>query len=607
MGLAELEPTPSQSLETPQDVAFRWVADQAYYYLLETGAAANGRELLPVVNENASVGPKALKRALELDPRFQRQERRWGIVSHELDERRPIERSVVALIDAAGQPLSTSALGRQLALVYPREESALMEITERLVTNRPDFFAAGEDVIGVREWLLDASAENLEDIEFENFEDTSEIQALRPVFEQIDWSSGTLQENTLEFLNRLDRPVSNKALQLFLWQAYSRRFDAALFYRLLNEHPEIRIVSPAQWVGPALLEKAQASLHEFESSDDTVELTNEDVPKPITVEPEDVDALAEHLSELPVRTTELLSIQFPDLRPDDPNYPTTLGSLDKGIRHDERFMWVGWDRWTSPQPIPDSAKTFPEILNPVVVDIEISAGQREDIELEDEGLEGTLAQDIEDPLVKFGSSVERLDNGEIQCVLTYGHRQVGTLGIGQEGLVFPRQPEFLLVTTVDENGTTRANWVNNELGLMYNLGEWYNDMLLPESGAVFRFTPQEGTGGHYLLQTEGETHEATYLDNNRVKDLRAIRDQALAQQTSTREIIQLIMGHHSKGMTLQELYAEVIVVRMTSPRMIASILSSYYEFYSKGNTWLYNARDAGKGFKKQKKKYLIRR
>jgi hypothetical protein len=202
--------------------------------------------------------------------------------------------------------------------------------------------------------------------------------------------------------------------------------------------------------------------------------------------------------------------------------------------------------------------------------------------------------------------VEKQENGELRCLLTYGHRQAGTLGIGQEGEVFPRQPEFLQVTTVDESGKTRTNWVNNELGLMYGLGEWYKDALLPQSGAIFTLTPQTGPG-HYLLSTEGGTDEATYLDNNRLKDLQGMRDRAVAQETSTREIVQMIMSHHSKGMSFPELYAEVIVARMSSARMIASILSSYYEFYPKGNVWLYNERDAGKGFKKQKKKYLIRR
>ncbi|MBW3625374.1 MAG: hypothetical protein KY468_18410, partial [Armatimonadetes bacterium] len=284
----------------------------------------------------------------------------------------------------------------------------------------------------------------------------------------------------------------------------------------------------------------------------------------------------------------------------------TSGSLEKAIRSDDRFMWVGWDRWTSPQTPPDLARQFPSVLDPITVDVEISAGQREDVELEDEGLEGNLAEEIENPLVKYGSRVEKLENGEIQCILTYGHRQAGTLALGDDATVFPRQPDFLLVTTVDEAGETRQHWANNQLRLMYGLKEWYDDVLLPPSGAVFRLTPQGGPG-HYLISTEGATHEATYLDNNRMKDLSAMREHALAQETSTREIIQMIMSHHSKGMSFPELYAEVIVVRMTSARMIASILSSYYEFYTKGNVWLYNARDAGKGFKKQKKKYLIRR
>ncbi|MBW3625386.1 MAG: hypothetical protein KY468_18480, partial [Armatimonadetes bacterium] len=326
--MAELEPTttdrglPESTLES----AFRWVADTVYPHLLETGEPTTGRELLPLIQSEAPVGPKTLKRALEQDPRFQRVERKWIVAPQDLDERRPIERSIVSLIEAAGQPLSPTAMGRQLALVYPREENALVEIIERMVKNRPDFFLLADDRVGISNWLLDASAGNLEDIEFENFEDASEVQELRTATGSVDWTTGTLHQKVIEFLDAAGKPVSNKALQLYLWQAYPKKFEKALMFRLLYENPELRLISPAAWAGPRFVEAMRASLTEFEGSDAEVELTNEDVPKPITVEAEDVDAVAEHLSELPVRSAELLSIQFPDLRADDPNYPTTSGS-----------------------------------------------------------------------------------------------------------------------------------------------------------------------------------------------------------------------------------------------------------------------------------------
>lgn len=606
MSVAELEPTaPPGAPETPREIALRWVADLAYLYLVLSDESVPGRELLPEVNRFAPVGPKALKLAMENDPRIHRDERRWKVITQVLDPRRPIERAIVALIEAAGLPLDTDAMGWQLSTVYTREESALSDLVARMIKGRPDFFDAGEDRVGASEWLLDATADNEEDLEFENFEDTTEIDALRPLAEGIDWKAGTLQEGALQLLDLAGKPITTRALQFFMCRAKAQRFNPAQQFRFLDEQPDAQLISPASWIGPKTFQAARAALEEIEESAE-VELNNEDVPKPITVEQEDIDAMAEHLATVPLRTPELLSIQFPDLRADDPNYPTTIGSLDKAIRSDERFMWVGWDRWISPQPIPASAKEYSSLLNPIVVDIEISAGQQEDVELDDDGLEGNLAQEIQKPLVKYGGTIEKSEDGSIRCLITYGHRQTGTLPIGEEGTVFPRLPEFLLVTTGDDEGHVRNHWVNNQLGLIYNLKEWYDQVKLPQSGGVFKFRPQTGPG-HYLLDTSGETDKATYVDENRIKDLRNLRDRALAQQTSTREIIQEIMSHHSKGLTFPELYAEVIVARMTSPRMIASILSSYYEYYPKGNAWLFNERDVSKGFKKQKKKYVRRR
>jgi hypothetical protein len=606
MGLAELEPIQTQPLPaSAKEIAFRWIADLVYHELLQSGQSASGRDLLPLVNESASVGPKALKIALEQDPRIRREDRRWVATVQGIDAKRPIERAIVAIIEAAGYPLSLQAIGRQLAFHYPREESALMELAERLVRGRQDFFMISNDLIGLTSWLLDPAAGNKEDVEFENFEDTTEIEGIQPLARQVDWQSGTLQEGAVRLLDLTDQAISNKALQFFLWQQRPERFDPAQYFRLLFERKDVRLVSPSAWIGPQSVSKFNAVLNEVELSATDVELTNDDVPKPITVEAEDIDTIAESLTAAPARTAELLTVQFSDLRADDPNYNTTLSSLDKAIRADSRFMWVGWDRFSAPQPVPDSVKEFPEVLVPVVVDIEISAGQQEDVELDDEGLEGSLAQDIEQSIVKYGGFIER-DEDAIKCVVTYGPRQAGALPVGDDSALVPKQPEFLLITTVDEAGETKQHWLNNDLRLLYDLGDWYKSVDLPVSGGLFTLEPQGGPG-HYEIAYHGGSDPETYLDPNRVKDLLAIREHALAHETSTREIIQRIMSHHSKGMSFPQLYAEVCVARMTSARMIASILSSYYEFYTKGKLWLFNERDAGKGFKKQKKKYLRKR
>jgi hypothetical protein len=574
---------------------------------MQTGQPESGRDLLPYINNIVSVGPKTLKIALGEDPRIDRADRKWSAVVSGIDSKRPMERAIVKVIEWAGIPLNSENLGRQLAAFYPREEASLTELVDRLIKGRPDFFAVGADQVGLSDWLLKPNAADPGEVEFENFEDPSEIDELRPLAERIDWENVRLTDGAIRLLDLANRPVSNKALQFFLWQAKPQRFDAQQLFRVLSGRSDVALVSPALWAGPQFLQSIRGTLDAVERNSADVELTNEDVPKPVSVEPEDIDALSEGMTAEPVRAADLLSLQFSDLHSGDPNYNTTLGSLDKAIRSDSRFMWVGWDRFTSPQPVPPEAKVFPSVLLPVVVDIEISAGQQEDIELEDEGLEGTLVQDIQDPLVKYGGSVSRDENGVLRVAVTYGHRQSGTLPVGDDGGIFPKQPDFLLVTTRDEAEESRAHWANNELRLMYNLGSWYASVDLPQSGGVFTLEPIDGPGGNYLIAYSGETHPEAYLEPNRIKDLLALKERAVAQETSTREIIQEILRHHSKGVTFRELYAEVIVARMTSARMIASILSSYYEFYAKGASWLFNERDAGKGFKKQKKKYIIKR
>jgi hypothetical protein len=608
MGLAELEPIASDDAAmSPQKIALRWISDQIYYRLLHSEEPLPGRDLLVALNGIATVGPKTLKIALENDPRIQRVERRWAVSPPEIDANRPIERSIAQLIQVAGQPIDVSSLGRMLAAAYPREEEALAELTIRLLSTGRDFFDAGDERAGLNDWLLKIVTDNADDVLFENFEETEELDGLKATAAQADLAHSRLADGAVRLLDIANKPVSNRALQFFLWEAKPDKFSAPNLFRLLHENKETHFVSPSHWFGPKYLRTLQGILDETEENAADVELTNDDVPKPITVEEADINGLAEGMTDTPIRVSELLAFQFPDLRPTDPNAPTTLASLEKALRSDDRFQWMGWDRWAAPQAAPDSAKVYPSELNPVVVDIEIAAGQQEDIELEDEGLEGTLIEDINDPLVKYGGSAERDEDGKIRCVVTIGHRQAGTLPVGDDSAVFPRQPDFLLVLTQDEAEETRHHWVNNELRLMYGLGEWYASVDLPASGGIYTLEPIDGPGGNYKIVFDGEMHPEVGLDANRVKDLLAIKERALVQETSTREIIQEILRHHSKGITFQKLYSEVIVSRMSSSRMIASILSSYYEFYTRGSLWLINERDAGKGFKKQKKKYIIKR
>ncbi len=606
MTLAEPAPPVAAPSDDLKALALRWAADAAYLYLVEAEEPVAGRELLPVVNDILRIGPKALKRALELDPRIARHERRWITHNEEVDPRRPLERSVTQLIERIGLPLLPEAIAQQLAAGYSREETALMNLVDRLVETRNDFIEMDDQRIAVASWLIDPSAGDPAEIEFENFEETDELDLVRPFADALTWEGSTLQDGAVRLLDAVNGPISNKVLQFFMVRARPERFNPQAHLKLLFTRDDTTFLSPAMWIGPKTRATLQQMLEDLESTLQDVELTNDDVPRPITVEPEDVDAMVELLSTVPTRSAELLSMQFADLRADDPNYHTTYNSLDKALRSDERFMWVGWDRWTTPQPIPNAPHQFPASLTPIVVDVELSAGQQEDVELEDEGLEGSLAKDLNHPLVKTGGQITRNDDGTLRAVTTNAVHEAGVFPIGEDGAIFPRQPDFLLVTLVGKEGTIRQHWVNNRLGMMFNMAPWYTELNLPRSGAIFTLTPQSGPG-HYLIETDGSTDPETYLDANRVKDLQTLRDRALAQETSTREILQEILGHHSKGISFPELYAEVIVARMSSGRMVASILSAYYEFYTKGSLWLFNARDVGKGFKKTRKKYLIRR
>ena len=67
-----------------------------------------------------------------------------------------------------------------------------------------------------------------------------------------------------------------------------------------------------------------------------------------------------------------------------------------------------------------------------------------------------------------------------------------------------------------------------------------------------------------------------------------------------------IMPYHRKGVPFVTLFTEVNIVRRTTRRLVASILSSYYAFYQrpKSALWHFDEKKVDQGFKKAKRKYI---
>ena len=591
--------------EVVTSAAMRHVADLAYTFLLRQPGPTRMGEILAHVSQSVPVGVKALKLSLQADPRIAAEERRWTVAIPSLDSRWPIERSVHKALEWCALPVPPAAIGLMLSRAYSRTPESLSEVVARMVEERPSFFITTDGLVGLAEWLLEVTSDDEDDIIFDNFDDSTELEQLREAAQRVNWSASCL-DASLELLNAAGEPVSAKVLGFYCWKHSPRNYNPLKHFCALRASGRAVLLSGARWCGDQLVAGFGAALDELERTGPDVELFPEDMPKPISVEESDLQSIHDLVAagDTPTSVEELVESQFA-VTPRDPGYEQVRSAVEKYLRSAADLMWVGWDRWQSARPIPPEVQQLPSVLEPVYLAVEGTGGQKLDQDLEDEGLEGDLAVQIRKPIVARQGTAEAQPDGTVRCEITYWVHQAGLLPTPEEGRAFPRQPEFLVVDTVDADGEVRHHWLNNNLQTLYGLGDWYKKAGLPDSGGTFLMRPLKP--GTYALEVLDPKDSSTYIEPERLRDLLELRERVQQAETSTWEIVQEVMRGHSKGLPFAQLYAEVIVVRQSSPRLVASLLSGYHGFYERAGLWHFNERDASKGFKKQKRKYIIKR
>jgi hypothetical protein len=226
----------------------------------------------------------------------------------------------------------------------------------------------------------------------------------------------------------------------------------------------------------------------------------------------------------------------------------------------------------------------------------------------DEGLSSSLRKLILHPLAQDVLDEElqpRLKNipDQIRLVLKPIHRELGTFPMAQFPTGwFDDEPGLQEVILNDSHGRTLQVWLNTKLRLMFGLFEWWIDQPI-ESGAVFQLT-RTNKPNVFDFEWLDQTDPVVYVSNQRMEELREIATRA--DSMSTFEILREVMSHWSKGADFLTIMWEVNVVRRTSRRLLASLLSSYVCFYQRSGSpvWHYDHKKVEQGFDKTKKKFI---
>ncbi|MHB0997924.1 MAG: hypothetical protein ACYC27_01655 [Armatimonadota bacterium] len=603
--------------------AIRYIEDQAYTALLAYREPVRSGEISGAIG-NDKYSAKLVRHVLAASSRFAKIDRRWDIEVRYEDKQRTVERVLNEIIAMYGHPMTIPQIALEISSVYERPADYYEPMLQRILADEERYFVTANNQYGLRSWLLEITSDAADEILFDNGIDAEYIQSLEDQAAKVDWTSGCNANIIIDFINNVGNPVDNNALGFFYWRAIGDGFDPIEAFDALFQNDGLIWLSDIKWATKDIINKYDEMLADL--ADRLVEEIEEAAPASVenaaveediaptlslTISERDLDEVSQIVSSKGGgRLPEILENIF-EISPRDPVYTVAAEGLSDAMRADPRFIWLGTDRWAMANTIPAYVKEMPEELTIPTFNFETPEGERIDVELDDEGLEGALATEIHNLLVQDVKDCDSITEQEklpasdfAKCVITKHHKELGTFPLCQiPRKFFPMGPAVIQLTFT--SGTKHEDmWLNRETGIIYNMDSWYTDEM-PESGAVFELA-KTGRQDEYTFTYNNDTDPLAFVGPGRIEDLMALAEEAKEQNLTTYDVMCKIMQDHRKGTPFVTLFTEVNIVRRTTRRLVASILSSYYAFYQrpKSALWQFDEKKENQGFKKAKRKYI---
>ncbi len=543
--------------------------------------------------------------------RFAYAERRWVPASRIDSEGRPVAEAIVSMASKFGAPMPLSLVAIELSrmLGFEDEEKAEDIIRAQTASDSRLLMTLDEHVVfaGLVFAAKDEDIQRAYDMNGVTEEEVAEVQKALGNF---DWR---VEDAIVKAVEKA-APVNVKALGaaawlvlnpqdpyktlLYDWKAFNAELLSIPGFILSVDgglYPESEIKN---WIAAAA--KIAGKLEAVIEIEDAA---------PLELKKEDIETCIKEIlkGDSSTTATNLLSEKF-EVTPNVKTFPDDLENMMNVLKADSRVLWVGGDRFQKPGLAPDFAKEVPLPFQFVQTEHKQEDGDPVDVELTDEGLSSSLRKLIVHPL-----ATDVLDEDiqpapktmpeSMRLVLKPIHRELGTFPLSQ----FPTgwlgsEPNIQEVIFRDAQGRELQVWLNHEARLMFNLFEWWLDQPV-ESGSVFQLTKTDEPNVlefNWLDQTD----PVVYISNQRIEELREIA--STAEGKSTFELLTEVMAHWPKGADFLTVLWELNVVRRTSRRMLASLLSSYVCFYQRSGSpvWHYDHKKVEQGFDKSKKKFI---
>ncbi len=565
---------------------------------------------------------------LDRDPAFAHTARQWNLAAREgkgqVDRRRPIERTIEELIQQIGQPVAAHEVAPLVAAIYGRDADYYAAMIERVAPTRPQFFVAPFGRVGLTRWLLDLTSDEPVEVELDNFEAPAELARAHAAAAKLDGGADAWR-SPLEYAQAIiaaaDEPLSNRALSYLVWERWRDIEPLALFNDLLVTDPEALRPGPL-WESAHAREADRGAIRELAARPELAQsalaaaapvaaVVAPPAP-PQTVGDEDLEQVYDYMSR-DLRTYRLSEIlqevleSFPGSR----TYAAMRDVLKDRMRADPRFVWVGTERFRLDGTMPDGIDVLPPDLaldERVFVDAE---GEPIDKLLPPDRWKHLLEEQIQEPLLQTIGDDDARPTGvpeRVRIAVPMRHYVEGTLYVRHEDRpFFPLEPDFVSLVFILPDGNRQEVWLNNRLGLVYGLKEWY-DAHLPWTGGVFTLEPTDQPDEYRLIST-GEIEPALEIPMERLQALLQLRAAAESETLPLTAVLTRLLKGQSGGIPFARLFEELNVVRRSRRALVASVLSSHRGFQQKldqPGVWFYDERRAEKASRKSGRPKRIR-
>lgn len=573
---------------------------------------------LELTEEETGGLAQIVRMVLDSDPLFSQANRQWDLALRmgraEGDRRKPVERALMDFLDLIGHPAPVHPVAVLAAAVYGRQPEYYEQMLTRLVEAERHFFSVGRGLVGPSRWLVDVSAGDPEDVEWNNFEDDRVLVALREAARGVD---GADASEYARALIAKTQGADNRALQFLVWNKFPDVDPRALF-RLLFRDQTVALERGPQWVPyevhQEVMEAVKALTREPDELNELVASTapaeEEEIsvlaPTAVRVSDDDLEQVYEFMrqEDRSIRVAELCQ-QALEAFPGSRTYSGVYESLTNRLKEDPRFIWVGAERFRLAGSIPADAVTVPEGL---AFDDRVYGSEEEGeteriLEVQDwkfnldEQILHHLVQDVGDD----GSPRATTPPQAITASPPLHHYVAGTLYLrNSERGFFPAQTDLVQVTL--HTGDQRFDvWVNNRLGVVFGLKEWY-DANLPWVGGQFRIERTDQPD-EFRLVYSGEVEPLMDLSLDRLQQLLGLRGEAESSSMLLPDLVLRLLKAHPEGVHFATLFTELNVVRRTRRARLASALSSQRYFAQnpqEPGIWSYDEKRAQKTKGKKK-------